>query len=251
MGAGPRLGADDELARDSVRPPYFERDSPGNTMGRFCAGTPPGAPRSGRATGSAEMASSTTSGDSSGRCSARPSGRASTSAEAPAAAPVPATRSRLIAALAPILVSLVAARRSFRRRKVGTRFRGRRGGLALIAVLARPAAIAGGLAPLKFRRVFLLLFEEIRDVEERVALQSHVDKCGLHSGKDPGDSALVNRAGECVFVFALVVDFRELIVFKNRKPRFMRRAGYANLFCHSASISPGRNEPDCRGGSGG
>ena len=64
LGAGPRVDEALEAGFDSLWPPYFESDSPGRTMGRFCAGIPPGAPRSGSETGSAAVASSTISGDS-------------------------------------------------------------------------------------------------------------------------------------------------------------------------------------------
>jgi hypothetical protein len=56
-------------------------------------------------------------------------------------------------------------------------------------------------------------FEEVGYIEERVALQAHVHKSGLHAGEDSCYAAVVNGARECVFVFAFVVDFRELIVF--------------------------------------
>ncbi len=86
-------------------------------------------------------------------------------------------------------------------------------------------------------RVFQL--HEVGYIEEGVALQAHIDKGGLHAGQDAGDAAVVNGAGQGVFVFAFVVDFRELIVFKDCKPRFMRRAGDANLFCHRTFPSSG------------
>jgi len=56
-------------------------------------------------------------------------------------------------------------------------------------------AVAAVIAAIEFRRVFFLLFEEIRDVEESVALEAEVHKRGLHAGKNPGDTALVNGAG--------------------------------------------------------
>ena len=66
--------------------------------------------------------------------------------------------------------------------------------------------------PLKVRRVFLL-FEKVGDVEKCVALQPQVDECRLHTGQNTSDTAFVNGTREGIFVFALVVDFRELIVF--------------------------------------
>ena len=82
---------------------------------------------------------------------------------------------------------------SFGSRHVG--FSRLRRGWARLALLPRLAAIAVAVATLEFRRVFFLFFEEIRDVEKSVALEAEVDKRGLHAGKNPGDTALVNGAG--------------------------------------------------------
>ena len=62
---------------------------------------------------------------------------------------------------------------------------------------------------------FFLVFEldEVGDVEERIALQAQVDKCRLHAGENPRHASVVDGTREGVFVFAFVVDFRELIVF--------------------------------------
>ncbi len=81
---------------------------------------------------------------------------------------------------------------------------------------------------------FFLVFqlEKVGYIEEGVAFKSYVDKCRLHAGQDARDPPVVNGTGQCVFIFAFVIDFRELIVFKDCKPRLMRRAGDANLFCH-------------------
>jgi hypothetical protein len=57
------------------------------------------------------------------------------------------------------------------------------------------AAAAVRVDVLKVGRVFFLLFEEIGDVEESVAFESDVDKRGLHAGKNPSDTALIDRAG--------------------------------------------------------
>ena len=66
--------------------------------------------------------------------------------------------------------------------------------------------------PLKVRRVFLL-FEKVGDVEKCVALETQVDECRLHAWQNARNTAFVNGTREGIFVFALVVDFRELIVF--------------------------------------
>ena len=57
--------------------------------------------------------------------------------------------------------------------------------------------------------------------------------------QNAGYAAVINRSGQGVFVFAFVVDFRELIVFKNCQPRFMRRAGDTNFLCHRTFPSGG------------
>jgi len=44
--------------------------------------------------------------------------------------------------------------------------------------------------------IFLVVFEEIRNIEERISLQADVDEGGLHSRKDAGNLPLMNAAGE-------------------------------------------------------
>ena len=56
-------------------------------------------------------------------------------------------------------------------------------------------------------------FKEVGYVEERIALQAHIDKGGLHTGQDAGDAPVVDGPCQGVLVFAFVIDFRELIVF--------------------------------------
>ncbi len=85
----------------------------------------------------------------------------------------------------------------------------------------------------------VLELHEVGYVEEGVALETEVYKSGLHAGQDAGDAPVVNGPCKGVLVFAFVVDFRELIVFKNCKPRLMRRAGNTNLFCHRTLPSGG------------
>ena len=118
------------------------------------------------------------------------------------------------------------------------------------------AAIAVGDAGLAAsargeRNIFFavfLLFCKVGDVEKRVALQTNIDKCRLHAGKDAGNFAFVNGAGEGVLILALVIDFRELVVFDNRKAGFVGGAGDINFFCHAASF---QSEAMAGGGLGG
>ncbi len=75
----------------------------------------------------------------------------------------------------------------------------------------------------------------------------------------PCDASVVNGTREGVLVFAFVVDFRELIVFKNRKPRLMRRAGNTNFLCHRTfpsgslwlSVHAARSDGDAQETAGG
>ena len=106
-----------------------------------------------------------------------------------------------------------------------------------IRVAVRHACLAASTG--RERNIFFaifLLFGEVGDVEKRIALQTNIDKCRLHAGKDAGDFAFVNGAGESVFVLALIVDFRKLVVFDNRKAGFVGGAGDINFFCHAASF---------------
>jgi hypothetical protein len=52
-------------------------------------------------------------------------------------------------------------------------------------------------------------------IKEGVALQTQVYKGRLHAGQYAGDAPIVNGPCKGVLVFAFVIDFRELIVFKN------------------------------------
>ncbi len=108
------------------------------------------------------------------------------------------------------------------------------------------AARTGGERDILF--AIFLFFSEVGDVKESIALQADIDKCRLHAGKDTGDFAFVNGAGEGVFVFALVIDFRELVVFDHRQAGFVGSAGDINFFCHAASF---QSEAKAGGGLGG
>ena len=73
---------------------------------------------------------------------------------------------------------------------------------------------AAGCGLLEFVRLFLVFeFEEVRYVEERIAFQPDIDECRLHAGQYAGNAAVIDRTGQSIFVFAFVIDFRELIVF--------------------------------------
>ena len=73
-------------------------------------------------------------------------------------------------------------------------------------------------------------FHKISDIEEGVAVEADIDERRLHAGKHARHFAVVDGAGEGVFVLALVIDLSELVVFKDGQTRFVRRAGNTNFF---------------------
>ncbi len=88
-------------------------------------------------------------------------------------------------------------------------------GFAWRLPLAAPATVAATITTgdlFKIGGVFLLL-HEVGHIEERVALQTEVHKSRLHARKHAGHAAFVNRTRKGVFVFPLVVDFGEQVVF--------------------------------------
>ncbi len=55
--------------------------------------------------------------------------------------------------------------------------------------------------------VLVVVFEEIGNIKEGVAVQADIDKGRLHARQHAGDSSFVDAAGERVFVLALMVNF--------------------------------------------
>jgi len=51
------------------------------------------------------------------------------------------------------------------------------------------------------------IFENVTDVEKRVAIQADVHESGLHTRENASDSSFVDAADEGEFFFALDVDF--------------------------------------------
>ncbi len=84
--------------------------------------------------------------------------------------------------------------------------------LCLAARLTSRLGLRASANALEVRRV-TLLFKKIGDVEKCIALEAEVDKCRLHARQNARNTAFVNGTREGIFVFALVVYFRELIVF--------------------------------------
>jgi len=71
--------------------------------------------------------------------------------------------------------------------------------------------------------VFVLEFQKIRNIQERIALKTDIDKGRLHAREDAGNAALVYGARQRVFVLALELHLSKLIVFHQRHLGFVRR----------------------------
>jgi hypothetical protein len=69
--------------------------------------------------------------------------------------------------------------------------------------------------------VLLVIFEEIRNVQERVAFQADIDERRLHSRQDAGHSSFVNATRQRIFLLPLVVHFRDLLILDNRDTGFV------------------------------
>jgi hypothetical protein len=69
--------------------------------------------------------------------------------------------------------------------------------------------------------VLVVVFEEIGDVQEGIALQAYVDKCRLHARQHPRDSTFMDTARQRVFILPLVENFNYLIVFDHRHSCFV------------------------------
>jgi len=69
--------------------------------------------------------------------------------------------------------------------------------------------------------VFFVVFEEIGDVQEGVAIQADVDKSRLHARQHPRHPALVDASRQGIFVLPLVVNLDYLIFLDYRNTRFV------------------------------
>jgi hypothetical protein len=77
------------------------------------------------------------------------------------------------------------------------------------------------------------LFHKVCDVEEGIPLEADVDEAGLHARQNARHAAVIDGPREGVFILALVIDFRESVIFDDGKPRLVRRARYIDFFRHS------------------
>jgi hypothetical protein len=64
--------------------------------------------------------------------------------------------------------------------------------------------------------VFFVVFEEVGNLEERVAFQPDVNESGLHARKHTRYAPFLNAPGQRVFVAALKIDLDQLVVFEDR-----------------------------------
>jgi hypothetical protein len=133
----------------------------------------------------------------------------------PAPALAPAARSPR-AALG--TVARLRSRRRFQRRSRRRRSFG-------YGRLAPAAAVPGAAVLRHLVELVGVFFEEIRDVEEAVALQAQVDEGRLHARQHAGDAPLVDTARQRVFVGALEVDLDQLAIFENG------RFGFVAVLC--------------------
>ncbi len=88
-------------------------------------------------------------------------------------------------------------------------------GAAVIPVFRAGASATrcrGAITRVELGRV-ACLFHEVGDVKKRVALEPDVHKGRLHTREYARHFAVVDGAGEGVFVLALVIDFSEIVVF--------------------------------------
>ena len=69
--------------------------------------------------------------------------------------------------------------------------------------------------------VFFVVLEEIRDVEKRVPVQPDIHKSRLHARQDARYAALMDAPGQGIFVFALEINFDDLVVLEYRHLRLV------------------------------
>ena len=94
---------------------------------------------------------------------------------------------------------------------------------------------------------FLDGVDDLRDVEERVALEPDVDEGRLHPGQDFRDPALVDVADHAALMLALDEDLDDLVVLEDGDPRFVVARGDDHLLVHGThSTRPGGRGADRR-----
>jgi hypothetical protein len=105
------------------------------------------------------------------------------------------------------------------------------------AALIRPTSGALFGAARYFIDVFGMLVVKVGYIEERVTFQSQVHEGGLHTGKHPGYTSLVDASSQRILVGSLEKNFHKLIVFHDRQPRFVA-GGRDHQFFTAHALSP-------------
>ena len=92
--------------------------------------------------------------------------------------------------------------------------------------------------------------DDLRDVEERVALEAYVNKGGLHAGQDFRDPALVDVADDTALILALDEDLDDLVVLEDRDTRVVPARGDDHLLVHGKSSAKAVTTPARPGRAG-
>ena len=92
----------------------------------------------------------------------------------------------------------------------------------------RDFVLVAGLEPVEL----LDRVDDLGDVQERVALETDVNKGGLHAGQHLRDPALVDVADDAPMTLALDEDLDDLILFEDRDTRVVIARGDDHLLVH-------------------
>ena len=99
----------------------------------------------------------------------------------------------------------------------------------------RGLVLVAGLQPVEL----LDGVDDLGDVQERVALETDVNKGGLHAGEHLRDPALVDIADDAPLPLAFDEDLDDLILFEDRDTRVVIARGDDHLLVHWNSRSGG------------
>ena len=99
----------------------------------------------------------------------------------------------------------------------------------------RCVVLVAGFEPLEF----LDRVDDLRNVQERVALEPDVDEGRLHPRKHLGHSSFVDVANDAALILAFDENFDDLIVLENRHARVVARRGDDHLLVHGQNSTMG------------
>ena len=74
-----------------------------------------------------------------------------------------------------------------------------------------------------FVEFFLVLEEEIRNVEKGISVEADVHECRLHPGQHPADSPFIDSSYQPHIRISLKIHFHQLVVFHDGQLRLVRR----------------------------